>query len=97
MRCLSDNLLIRELLQTKTEGMYWWLTGPATEDARQSDALSPSMAGIMAGQWAIILGAVRDVRATFTLDCAVKALGSNPRKSEKRGTGCIDEVVSFGV
>ena len=34
--------------------------------------------------------------AIFTLDFAVKELGSNPRKSEKRGTGFIDEVVSFG-
>ena len=45
---------------------------------------------------AIIFGAVRDVAALSTLDFAVKALGSNPRKSEKHGTGHIDAVVSFG-
>jgi regulator of ribonuclease activity A len=53
------------------------------------------MAGIMPSG-VIILGAVRDVGAIFTLDFAVKALGSDPRKGEKRGTGCIEEVVSFG-
>jgi regulator of ribonuclease activity A len=36
------------------------------------------------------------VDALSRIDFAVKALGSNPRKSEKHGTGCIDAVVSFG-
>ena len=45
---------------------------------------------------AIILGVVRDVSPLSTLDSAVKALGSSPRKSTKHGTGRIDTMVSFG-
>jgi regulator of ribonuclease activity A len=36
---------------------------------------------------AVILGAIRDVNALLTLNSAIKGLGSNPRKSEKRGAG----------
>ena len=45
---------------------------------------------------AIIFGAIRDVGALSTLDFAVKAMGSNPRKGEKHGLGHIEAVVSFG-
>jgi len=48
--------------------------------------------------WAgvVIHGAVRDVAALRELDLGVKALGSNPRKSAKRGAGEVDTAVSFG-
>ncbi|MDI1335190.1 MAG: S-adenosylmethionine--2-demethylmenaquinone methyltransferase, partial [Lacunisphaera sp.] len=48
--------------------------------------------------WAgvIIYGAVRDTLALGQLDLGLKALGSNPRKSGKAGTGSLDVPVSFG-
>ena len=45
---------------------------------------------------AIIFGAIRDVGELSVLDFGLKALGSNPRKSEKNGAGQVDVVVSFG-
>lgn len=48
--------------------------------------------------WAgiIIHGAVRDTLALQKIDFGVKALGSNPRKSQKNGDGFSDVIVSFG-
>jgi regulator of ribonuclease activity A len=48
--------------------------------------------------WAgiVIYGAVRDTLALAKLDFGVKALGSNPRKSQKNGKGRSNVKVSFG-
>jgi regulator of ribonuclease activity A len=48
--------------------------------------------------WAglVILGAVRDAAALADLPLGVKALGTNPRKSEKAGAGIADVPVGFG-
>ena len=44
----------------------------------------------------VINGAVRDVRALATLEFGVKALGTNPARSNKEGTGEVDVPVDFG-
>ncbi|MDE1367799.1 S-adenosylmethionine--2-demethylmenaquinone methyltransferase, partial [Bacillus licheniformis] len=45
---------------------------------------------------AIIYGAIRDSQLINTLDFGVKALGTNPRKSTKEGTGQVDIPIHFG-
>ncbi|MGA8123241.1 MAG: S-adenosylmethionine--2-demethylmenaquinone methyltransferase, partial [Mycobacterium sp.] len=49
-------------------------------------------------QWAglIVHGAVRDAAALRDMEIGIKALGTNPRKSEKTGTGERDVTLSFG-
>jgi len=44
----------------------------------------------------VILGAVRDTLALGRLDIGIKALGSNPWRSGKQGTGQLDVPVTFG-
>jgi regulator of ribonuclease activity A len=48
--------------------------------------------------WAglVLWGAVRDTVALGSLDIGIKALGSNPWRSGKNGTGQVDVPVSFG-
>jgi regulator of ribonuclease activity A len=48
--------------------------------------------------WAglVIWGVIRDSVALADIDIGIKALGSNPWKSKKDGTGQIDVPVSFG-
>jgi hypothetical protein len=41
-------------------------------------------------------GAVRDAATLQTLDIGIKALGTNPRKSTKTGSGERGLIVSFG-
>lgn len=43
----------------------------------------------------VIHGAIRDREAIANLDLGVKALGSNPRKSAKTGTGEVDVDVEI--
>jgi regulator of ribonuclease activity A len=61
--------------------------------------LGDVMAGLASKNgWAgvVIHGAVRDLVAIDEVDIGVKALGSNPRRSGKTGSGEIDAQVSFG-
>jgi regulator of ribonuclease activity A len=44
----------------------------------------------------VIYGAVRDSQALQELDFGVKALGTNPKTSTKKGLGQVDAVISFG-
>ena len=54
-------------------------------------------AAIIAGLFCIVLhGCVRDVAALRELPIGLKALGTNPRPSSKRGEGEIDVPVTFG-
>jgi regulator of ribonuclease activity A len=57
------------------------------------------IAGIGVDQeWAgiVLHGCVRDVSALRELPIGLKALGSNPRPSSKRGEGQVDVPVRFG-
>ena len=44
----------------------------------------------------VILGAVRDSAELARIDFGTKALGVNPARSGKTGSGRVDEAVSFG-
>ncbi|MDQ0618286.1 RraA family protein [Arthrobacter globiformis] len=52
----------------------------------------------VANGWAgvVINGAIRDQNAINQVPPGVKALGTNPRKSAKEGTGEVDLHVVFG-
>jgi regulator of ribonuclease activity A len=44
----------------------------------------------------IVNGAVRDAAALRDIELGIKALGTNPRKSEKTGAGERDVTISLG-
>ena len=96
VQCLNDNVRVRHLLETKTEGGVLVVDG--------GDSLASALLGdIMAelgrkNGWAgvILFGAIRDAAVLATIDFGVKALGSNPQKSRKEGTGSTDVVIRRG-
>ena len=96
IRTLEDNALIKQMLATPGLGAVLVVDGGASlrtallGDVLAGSALRNGWAGI------IIHGAVRDVVALGQLDLGIKALGSNPRKSAKLGTGAADCPVEFG-
>ena len=95
VRCKDDNVLMRRLLETKTTDEVLVVDGGGYLG---SALIGDMTAGIAADNgWAgvLIYGALRDVLAIETLDIGVKALGSNPRKSGKAGTGESDVILSF--
>ncbi|MEQ4722132.1 ribonuclease E activity regulator RraA [Nonomuraea sp. B19D2] len=96
VRCFEDNVLLKSVLDEPGEGRVLVVDGGGSlHTAVMGDAIA-GMA--VANGWAgvVINGAVRDVAALRELDLGVKALGSNPRKSGKEGTGERDVPVTFG-
>jgi regulator of ribonuclease activity A len=96
VRCFEDNALVRSVLATPGSGRVLVVDGGASlRTALMGDVIAASA---VAQGWAgvVINGAVRDVVALGGLDLGIKALGSNPRKSAKEGTGETGVPVSFG-
>ena len=92
----ADNALVRRLLETPGAGAVLVVDG----DGFLGAAMLGDKLGALALQngWAgiVIFGAVRDAAALAQLDLGIKALGTNPRRSEKRGAGVTDVMVTLG-
>lgn len=96
VRCHQDNALLKSILGEPGEGRVLVVDGGGSlhtalmGDVIASTAVENGWSGV------VINGAVRDVAALRELDLGVKALGSNPRRSGKEGTGERDVPVTFG-
>lgn len=96
LRCFEDNALLKQIITEPGDGAVLVVDGGGSLD---SELLGGSMAATMAENgWAgvIIYGAVRDRHEIAEVPMGVKALGSNPRKSSKLGTGEREVVVTMG-
>lgn len=90
IRCHRDNALVKAVLATPGDGAVLVIDGGGSlESALVGDLIAASA---VEHGWAglIVHGAVRDRVALATLPLGIKALGSNPRKSAKRGAGELD-------
>lgn len=96
VRCFQDNALLKSVLSEPGAGRVLVIDGAASlHTALVGDLIAELARG---NGWAglIVHGAVRDAATLRTLDIGIKALGTNPRKSTKTGTGERDVVVEFG-
>jgi regulator of ribonuclease activity A len=96
VRCFEDNALLKKALSTAGDVRVLVVDGGGSLGAA---LMGDMIAGSAVAQgWAgvVINGCVRDVVALGSLDLGIKALGSNPRKSSKEGTGERDVPVEFG-
>ena len=96
VRCYRDNQLFRALLDEQGDGAVVVVDGGgALESALMGDIIASK--GITNG-WAgcVIYGAVRDSAELANLAFGIKALGTNPAKSSKKGEGAVDVPVEFG-
>ena len=96
VRCLEDNALVKSILSTEGAGAVLVIDGGGSLRTALSGDLIAGLA--ITNGWAglIINGAVRDRLALAKLPIGIKALGTNPRKSSKAGTGESDIPVTFG-
>jgi len=96
LKTFEDNALIKATLSSPGAGAVLVVDGHASlrcalvGDVIAGLALQNGWAGL------VIWGAVRDSVALGSLDLGIKALGTNPCKSAKHGTGVVDVPVSFG-
>jgi regulator of ribonuclease activity A len=92
----EDNALIKQTLSSPGGGAVLVVDGSAS---LRRALVGDIIAGL--GQkngWAglVVWGVVRDTVALANLDIGIKALGSNPLRSNKNGAGAVDVPVSFG-
>jgi regulator of ribonuclease activity A len=92
----EENLGLKDIVAEPGEGRVIVVD---TDGSTRVAMLGDNMAGQAAANgWAgfVVNGAVRDVAALRELPIGVKALGSNPRRSRKDGSGARDVTVAFG-
>lgn len=95
LSCFEDNSLVRELVNRPGHGKVMVIDGGGSlrrallGDQLAIKAVEQGWEGIL------IYGAVRDVGTLATLALGVKALAACPVKTEKRGQGELDLVLSF--
>lgn len=91
----EDNSFVRATLETKGEGHVLVVDGGGSDrcalvgDQLATLAFENEWAGI------IVYGYIRDAATIDTLPIGIKALGTNPRRSEKAQTGSVDEPVTI--
>lgn len=95
LKIFEDNSLVREAVAENGHGKV--LVVDAGGSRRRAVVGDQLAATACANGWSGILvyGAVRDAAILAETDLAVHALGTNPRKTEKRGLGDRDVVVTF--
>ena len=96
VKTFEDNALIKQVLSTPGDGAVLVVDGGGSLRCALVGDVIASLA--QKNRWAglVIWGAVRDTAALAGLALGLKALGSNPWKSGKTGSGLADVPVSFG-
>jgi regulator of ribonuclease activity A len=95
VRAFEDNSRVREAVHEPGRGRVLLVDGGGSlQRAMLGDLLA---AKAVESGWAgiVIVGAIRDRAAIGALDLGVKALGSCPRKTERRGAGERDVVLQL--
>jgi len=95
IKCFEDNSRVRDLVAERGEGRVLVIdAGGSTRRAVLGDLLA--QAAVDNG-WAgfVIYGCIRDSAAIDAMALGVKALGTHPLKTDKRGEGQRDLTVSF--
>lgn len=96
VKCFEDNSLVKELLARDGAGKVLVVDGGGS--MRRALLGDQVAADAVKNQWAglVIYGCVRDVDEIDGLPLGVKALGSVPVKTEKRGVGQVNIPLRFG-
>ena len=92
--CHADNSRVSEAVSEPGEGRVLLVDG---KSALHRSLLGDRLAQLAAdNQWAgvVVLGAVRDVEVIDAIDIGVQALGVCPVKTEKRGAGQRDIMLT---
>ncbi|EKO3606813.1 putative 4-hydroxy-4-methyl-2-oxoglutarate aldolase [Vibrio metschnikovii] len=95
VRCYHDNSKVKEILSQSGKGKVLVVDG----NGSCQKALMGDQVAIMAIEngWegVIINGAIRDVVAMSQMDLGIKALGTSPFKTDKRGAGEVNVTLTL--
>ena len=96
LKCHEDNSLVATQAEENGRGKVLVVDGGGSmRCALMGDNLA---ARALENGWEgmVIYGCIRDVDEIATIDLGVQALASNPRRSIKRNSGLLNEVLNFG-
>ena len=96
VRCFQDNALLKSVLSEPGDGRVLVVDGSGSLHTALVGDIIAELGRSNGWSGLILHGAVRDASTLRTLDIGIKALGTNPRKSAKTGTGERDVVVTLG-
>ncbi|SFX52084.1 ribonuclease E activity regulator RraA [Marinospirillum alkaliphilum] len=96
IKCFEDNSLVKEEVEKPGAGKVMVVdAGGSFRCAMLGDMLAEK--AVKNGWEGVIMyGCIRDVDVITELDLGVQALGTHPKKSEKKGIGEYQVAVSFG-
>ncbi len=95
VKCFEDNSLVKELVATNGTGKVMVVDGGGSLRAALLGDMLAEKAVENGWQGLVIYGCIRDIDIISTLDLGVQALNIHPRKTEKRGLGDLNVVLTF--
>jgi regulator of ribonuclease activity A len=96
VQCFEDNSRVKELLSTPGTGKVLVVDGGASARCALMGDLIAAQAVAHGWEGVVIYGFVRDRVALAALPLGIKALGSTPRKSVRRGEGRSQIAIDLG-
>ena len=96
VRAFEDNSRVREAVHEPGRGRVLLVDGGGSLRRAMLGDLLATKAVENAWSGLVVLGAIRDSGVIATLDLGVKALGTVPRKTDRRGLGERDVVLRLG-
>ena len=96
VKSTEDNALLKQTLSGAGDGAVLVVDGGGSLRSALVGDLIAALGQKNGWAGLVIWGAVRDTVALGGVDIGIKALGSNPWRSSKNGTGQVDVPVSFG-
>ncbi|MEO7329161.1 MAG: ribonuclease E activity regulator RraA [Minicystis sp.] len=92
----EDNVLVRAALEQPGDGRVLVVDGGGSLRCALMGDMIAELAVKSGWSGVLLHGCIRDAEAIGRLDLGVRALGTHPRKSGKKGWGEKDVPVSFG-
>jgi len=96
IKCFEDNSLVKEQVEKDGKGKVMVVDGGASMRAALLGDMLADKAARNGWEGIIVYGCIRDVDVIAETDLGVQALGTHPKKTEKRGIGELNVPVTFG-
>lgn len=96
VKCFEDNSVVKAQVALPGKGKVMVVDGGGSMRAALLGDMLADQAVENGWEGLVIYGCIRDVDAIGDTDLGVQALGSHPRKTEKRGLGDLNVPVTFG-
>src|SRR3990167_11366516 len=96
IKCFEDNSLVKEQAELKGNGKVLVVDGGGSLRRALLGDLIAEKAANNGWEGLVIYGCIRDVDVIAQTDLGVQALVTHPMKTDKRGIGDLNVVVTFG-